>query len=98
MAAILNRPVVVGAKTRGAQFNIVEHIEWHAHRGIDHLGDEAVAVLVFQAGPRVPVTGWGSLHAFLVVFRELFRWNSGAKEGRHRERIDVLTHEELTIL
>src|SRR5438132_7097599 len=95
MTAILSRPVVECSEARGTQFDVVETIQWHAHRGINHLGAHPVEVLVFYARGGIPYTGGCGIKSFLIVFRQILRFDSRPKERCHRHRIDLLAYEIL---
>ena len=83
MAAILCRPVIIRAKTGDPQFYIVQHVQRHTHGGVDRLGNHAVTVLVFQPGGWIPHTGRGLIHAFFIMFRQIFRWYARTKKRSH---------------
>ena len=97
MAAIIDRPVVIGPKAGVPQLDIIQAVERHAHGGVDHLGLQAVPLLVLDARGGVPDAGRGGLKALPVVCRQLFRRNAGTKKTGHRYRVDVLAHKELAL-
>ena len=95
VAAIFGGPVVIGRETGGPQLDIVEHIQRHAHRGVDRLGDHAVPVLILNPGGRVPDRSRSLVHAFFVVLGQVGRRHASAKEGCDREGRDVFAHKIL---
>src|SRR5713226_3366151 len=98
ITAILSRPIVVCPEAGGTQFDIVETIERHAHRGIDNFGPHAIEVLVLYPCGRIPNALRRSIKSLLVVLRQIFRFDAGAEERRDRDRINLLADEELAIL
>src|SRR5260370_198380 len=98
ITAILSRPIVICPEAGGTQFDIVKTIERHAHRGIDNFRPHAIEVLVLYPCGRIPNALRRSIKSLLVVLRQIFRFDAGAEERRDRDRINLLTDEELAIL
>ena len=71
IATVLHRPVIVRLKTGSPQLSIIETVQGHAHRGVDHLGLHTVEVLVLNPGGWIPDTGRSLIKPLLVVLGQL---------------------------
>ena len=86
--AELGDPMVVRVEARVLVVDVGVVAEQHAHRRIDHLGRDAVEILVGEAGDRVPAAAPEILEALAGVEADLF--GRAAGRGDQPERHEAL--------
>src|SRR5437867_12610323 len=94
MRAELRDPVIVGAETGPLQVSVFKTEQRHAERGVEHLGLDAVDLLVFDPLDWVPAARTGGLIALGQMVFEFLARPAGAKATGHRKRLDPLGHKE----
>src|SRR5207244_8717791 len=95
MRAELRDPVSVRAEAGPLQVSVFKTKQRHAKRGVEHLGLDAVDLLVFDSLDRVPATRTGSLVALGQMVFEFLARPASAKAPGHRKRLDPLGHKEV---
>ena len=86
IAAILGHKVVIGPEAGTPQSGVVQAVQHHAERGVQHLGRHPVPVLFFEAFGRIPHTGRCGGKALFVMVGQLFGRNPGAERPGHGNR------------
>jgi hypothetical protein len=96
--AVLGDPQVVGVEARLLEIDVGMVAEHHADRRVEHLGRDAVALLVREARRRVPAATVHVVKA-RAELRQLLRRLARGGDQAHRDRlVDALDDEEIPAL
>src|SRR5713226_6608611 len=92
--AELREPVVVRAETCALQVGVAQVEERHAEGSVEHLGLDAIDILILDALGRVPSARTRCLVASFHVLLQFFAAAAGTEAARHGERTKPRARED----
>src|SRR5262249_2169952 len=96
VTAILSRPIIEGPEASAAQFGVIESEQQHPHRGVKNLATHTVAILLLEAFRGIPNAVRRRIETALDMIRKFLGTFPRTEEAGHRDRLNILAHEEFT--